>query len=241
MPEGKNARQLSITIVKWLAGGLLVLSGLVIHILRPDFFPTVWQLSVSGDVEATLAFLRSFGVMAMLVSFIIDVLINITGVLPSIFISTANGILFGIVPGVIISWLAETIGVIISFILMRKLFRQAAKKLIEASPWLQKLDELSGKNGFKAMLVARSLPYFPSGIITALGAVSSISLRDYILANLIGKFPATALEVVIGHDIVTYKQNLNRLGITVTAVVLVYAGIWWYQKRAKVRRQKQSE
>jgi uncharacterized membrane protein YdjX (TVP38/TMEM64 family) len=177
----------------------------------------------------------------MVVSVVIDVLINALGFLPSIFISTANGILFGIVPGVIISWLAECIGVIISFMLMRGLLRGYAEKLIQTSNWLQKLDELSGANGLKVMAIARSMPYFPSGIITALGAVSSISLRDYIIANLIGKFPSTALEVIIGHDLVTYKENLNRLTLTVIAVVVVYAGIWWYQKRAKARREKQPE
>lgn len=55
------------------------------------------------------------------------------------------------------------------------------------------------------MLILRAMPYFPSGILTALGAVSRISLKDYALANLIGKFPSTALEVVIGHDVVNYK------------------------------------
>ena len=59
------------------------------------------------------------------------------------------------------------------------------------------------------MLILRAMPYFPSGILTALGAVSRISLKDYALANLIGKFPSTALEVVIGHDVVNYKNNLR--------------------------------
>ena len=60
---------------------------------------------------------------AMVFSFLLDVLINALGFLPSIFVSTANGLLFGIVPGIILSWLAETTGVIISFILMRTILR----------------------------------------------------------------------------------------------------------------------
>lgn len=239
--QDTTAKPQAAAWIKWVALGLLLLSGLIIHLVRPDFFATVWQLSLSGDINGTLDFLRSFGVWAMVVSVVVDVLINAVGFLPSIFISTANGILFGIISGVIISWLAECIGVIISFILMRGLLRSYAEKLIQSSNWLQKLDELSGANGLKVMAIARSMPYFPSGVITALGALSSISLRDYIIANFIGKFPSTALEVVIGHDLVTYKENLNRLALTVVAVVVVYAGIWWYQKRAKARREKQPE
>lgn len=241
MSARDTAKPQAAAWIKWAAFGLLLLSGFIIHLVRPDFFPTIWQLSLSGDINGTLDFLRSFGIWAMVVSMVVDVLINALGFLPSIFISTANGILFGIVPGVIISWVAECIGVIISFILMRSLLRGYAEKLIRTSNWLQKLDELSGENGLKAMAIARSIPYFPSGIITALGAVSSISLRDYTIANFIGKFPSTALEVIIGHDLVTYKENLDRLALTVVAVVAVYGGIWWYQKRAKSRREKQPE
>ena len=77
------------------------------------------------------------------------------------------------------------------------------------------------------MAFARALPYFPSGILTAVGAVSSISVRDYVIANLIGKFPSTALEVVIGHDLVNYKEHSERLAILVILVVLIF---WGYKK-----------
>ena len=63
------------------------------------------------------------------------------------------------------------------------------------------------KTVWNGWLFARTLPYFPSGILTAVGAVSRISARDYIIANLIGKFPSTALEVVIGHDVVNFQQR----------------------------------
>ena len=77
------------------------------------------------------------------------------------------------------------------------------------------------------MAFARTLPYFPSGILTAIGAVSRISARDYIIANLIGKFPSTALEVVIGHDIVNFQQNSQRLAVLVVVVGLIF---WGYKK-----------
>lgn len=50
------------------------------------------------------------------------------------------------------------------------------------------------------------LPYLPSGIVTALSALSRIRFRNYVCATLIGKFPSTALEVVVGHDIVNYEK-----------------------------------
>ena len=217
--------------VKMVAGLLLLALGGLIFWLRPSFFRELWQAATCGDLEETIHFIRSFGGWGMAVSFLVDVLINAMGFLPSIFISTANGVLFGVTAGVILSWLAETVGVILSFLLMRTVLRDSAERLIQKSPYLSKLDEFSGAQGFKLMLIARTIPYFPSGILTALGAVSRISVRDYALSNLIGKFPSTALEVIIGHDLVRLHENLLRLTLVVIAATLVYGGLWYRQRR----------
>ena len=203
----------------------------LIYILNPNFYSEFWHVATSGNMQETVDYINSFGAWAIIFSFLLDVLINALGFLPSIFVSTANGLLFGIVPGIIESWLAETAGVIISFVLMRTILRSSAEKIIAKSKYLKKADDFSGKNGFKVMLILRAMPYFPSGILTALGAVSRISLKDYALANLIGKFPSTSLEVVIGHDVVNYQQNLDRLMIVIVLVCIIYGAIWYYQRR----------
>lgn len=211
--------------------GLLIFICIFVYVLNPLIFFDLWTVLTSGNIDDTITYIRSYGIWAIVFSFFLDVLVNALGFLPSIFISTANGVIFGIIPGIIVSWLAETTGVILSFLLMRSILRSSAEKIIAKSDYLQKLDEFSGKNGFKMMLIARSMPYFPSGIITAVGALSQISLRDYIFANLIGKFPSTALEVIIGHDIVNYEKNLGRLATIIVIAVIAYIGVWWYKKR----------
>ena len=197
---------------------ILALAALLTWIFAGEEVKKMFALAVSGDVEALAAYFRSFGAWAMLISFLLDVLINAGSIFPSIFISTANGLIFGLPLG-----MAETTGVVISFWLMRYLFRGAAEKMIAKSPMLMKIDDLSGRKGLQWMAAARMLPYFPSGILTAIGAVSKISTRDYIIANLIGKFPSTALEVVIGHDIVNFQQHSERLAVLVTVAILIFA------------------
>ena len=215
------------TISKVVVAVLLVALFGLIHFFAHDFFTNTFKLAVSGNVNGLVEYLRSFGPWAMVVSFFLDVLINAGSIFPSIFLSTANGLIFGLPLGILISWLAETVGVVISFLLMRFFFRSTAEKLIAKSNSLKHIDEASGKHGLEWMAFARALPYFPSGILTAVGAVSSISVRDYIIANLIGKFPSTALEVVIGHDLVNYKEHSERLAVLVILVVLIF---WGYKK-----------
>lgn len=220
-------------LIKLAPAGLLVLTIGIVVLLEPDLIPALWKLALSGDVEEIVEFLQPFGLWAMLISFVVNVLINALGFLPSIFISTANGVLFGIGPGILISWLAECTGVIIGFLLMRGVLRHSAEQMISKSPYLKKVDEFSSHNGFKLMLFARALPYFPSGVISAVGAVSSISVKDYVLATLLGKFPSTALEVVIGHDLVNYEQNMVRLTVVVLLVIVIYLAIWKFDRRKK--------
>lgn len=223
------------TIAKVVVAVLLVALFGLIHFFAQDFFTNTFKLAVSGNVNGLVEYLRSFGPWAMVVSFFLDVLINAGSIFPSIFLSTANGLIFGLPLGILISWLAETVGVVISFLLMRFFFRSTAEKLIAKSNSLKHIDEASGKHGLEWMAFARALPYFPSGILTAIGAVSSISVRDYIIANLIGKFPSTAMEVVIGHDLVNYKEHSERLAVLVIVVVVIF---WGYKKYRDSKSKK---
>ena len=227
--------------VQLIAGLGFIVLLIVINIIDPTFYPTMWHLATSGSMEEIAEYIQSFGPMAMVVSMVLDIFVNAVGFLPSIFISTANGLVFGMWTGIIISWLAETIGVVISFYIMRYFLRDTADKLIEKSTVLMKVDDFSGKNGFVVMLFARSLPYFPSGVITALGAISKIKPRDYILANLIGKFPSTALEVAIGTDIVNFQENMGRLGIIVVVAGVVYFILWKVYKNYMDKKNAEQE
>lgn len=212
---------------------LLLLVMIGIHSLAPSFYPTIYHLSKDGDLHGTIHYLKGFGIYAAIVSFFIDVVVNIVGFLPSIFISTANGLIFGLFWGTVISWLAETAGVIISFYVMRTLFRGMAKEMIAKSKTLTKLDSY---DTWQAVAFARAIPYMPNGLVTAICALSSMPFRYHLIGSLIGKLPSVALEVVLGHDIVNMGTHALRLTIIIVAVALIYGGIWWYMKKRKEKK-----
>ena len=83
------------------------------------------------------------------------------------------------------------------------------------------------------MLIARAIPYIPSGLITALGAISKISARDYTLANLIGKLPSTTIEVVLLYDVMTKQENIMHLTTAAVLAILIYIGVWWHKKHER--------
>lgn len=203
----------------------------IIYLLNPAFFGELWDVCLSGDMHRVAAYINSFGHWAMVFSFFLVLCVNAIGFPPAMIFSAANALIFGIVPGILLAWLAETAGVALSFVLLRFLFRDAAEEVISKHKSLRRIDELSGRQGFKVMLVARVIPYLPSGLLNALGAVSRMSFRDFTIAALIGKLPSTAIEAMIGHDAVTAGENPHRLIFSLVLAVAMVAGFIVYEKR----------
>ena len=216
-------QQMGMGILKVGAALAIILLFVIIHLLAPEFLPELFTLLASGDIPRTVEYIRSFGEWAVVFAFLLTLFTNALGFPPAVIFSTANVILFGIVPGIVLSCVAETVGVTIAFVLMRFDFREAAEKAIAKSPFLAKVDQYSGSKGFIIMLIGRMVPYLPSAIMNAVGALSSIRFRDYVLASLVGKFPSTGIEAIIGHDIIMQQEDNTRL-----IVVIIIAGILIY-------------
>ena len=213
-------------LVKVGAAVAIILMFVIIHLIAPNFLPSFISLLASGDITATVEYIRSFGDGAVLFAFFLTLFTNALGFPPAIIFSTANVILFGLFPGILLSCVAETVGVTIAFILMRFYFRDAAEKVIAKSPFLSKIDHYSGSKGFFVMLIGRMVPYFPSALLNAVGALSSIRLREYMLASFVGKFPSTGIEAIIGHDLIMQQESHMRLIIVIIgAIVLIVAAV----------------
>lgn len=219
-------QQMGMGVLKIGAALAIILLFVIIHLIAPEFLPELFALLASGDIPATVEYIRSFGEWAIVFAFLLTLFTNALGFPPAVIFSTANVILFGIVPGIILSCIAETVGVTVAFVLMRFYFREAAEKAIAKSPFLAKVDQYSGTKGFIIMLIGRMVPYLPSAVMNAVGALSSIRLRDYVLASLVGKFPSTGIEAIIGHDIIMQQEDNTRLIIVVIcAGILIFAAI----------------
>ena len=221
--------------VKIVAAILIVLLFLVIHIVAPEFLPEIIELLSHGDILETAEYIRSYGSMAIVFAFLLTLFVNALGFPPAIIFSTANTLIFGIIPGIILSCIAETIGVTISFLLLRFFFRDTAEKIISKSKFLSSIDHYSSEKGFVVMLIARMVPYVPSALLNAVGALSSLSLRDYFIASLIGKFPSTGIEAIIGHDTILQEEEPTRIIVVVIFAIILIAWAWHYEKSVKSR------
>lgn len=218
-----------------LWGWLLIFTGIgLLYLWQPEVFLHVYQLLRQGDILALTEYLRSFGGWSIAVILLLFVIMTFTIVFPFMLLSGAVGLIYGLLWGTLISWLGEVAGSVVMFVVVRYLFRQMVTLWIAQSRYLVKIDEYSATNGFKALLLARLLPLAPSGIITAIAAVSRLGFADFFWATFWGKLPPVVVKVILGHDLALAEDNMVRIAVIVGVIIVIY-GTLWYKKRKRLQ------
>jgi uncharacterized membrane protein YdjX (TVP38/TMEM64 family) len=200
------------------------------HLTSKVIFTTIcseddWRGAITMDdffqTDRIAEWLRDLGGWAIVASLLINIVISILGVVPSVFLSGANAVVFGIIPGFVISVAGEVLGAGVSFWLYRLGVRKLSAIKSDTWGWVRRLNDASRKRKFYILVTARLTPFLPSGVITFAAAATNISFLDFIVASLIGKAPSVAMETLVGHDLFYIKDNLPRLMISITLITLI--------------------
>lgn len=204
-----------------------LISFFVVKTYYPAFYNQMVALTLAGDIDGLGDYISSFGYGAFAVSIGLLIFCNVFGI-PTIPFLTVNGALFGLIPGLIISWIGEVVGIEISFHIGRVFFRQEARKFIEKKHMLAKLDKYSS---VKNMVVARAIPYSPNILFTAVAVLSRLTTKEHFKATFIGKIPSVVIEVVLGHDLIYFSEHGLRFVILLFLVIGGCAFHKWYKKK----------
>jgi uncharacterized membrane protein YdjX (TVP38/TMEM64 family) len=166
--------------------------------------------------------------------------------------STAFGLGLGILVGVISVFIGASLGAVSAFLLGRYLLRTQVKKLSNKYAIFEALDLALEENGLKIFLLLRLSPIIPFNAINYIGGISSVSLRDYVIA-LIAILPGTTLYVFLGASAGSLASSANSGSnltvetiIIVVGVVLGVLTIWLTTRYARkelkrVLEQRQAE
>ena len=63
-------------LVQVIAGILFVVLLIIINIVDPTFYPTMWHLATNGSMEEIAEYIQGYGPMAMVVSMLLDIFVN---------------------------------------------------------------------------------------------------------------------------------------------------------------------
>lgn len=110
---------------------------------------------------------------------------------PGVALSLAGSVLFGLFEATLYTWIGATLGATLAFLLARLLGREFFAQIVAGR--LQTLDEWLSRNGFFNLLILRLVPLVPFNAINFGAGLTSIRLRDYVLATALGILPGTFL------------------------------------------------
>jgi uncharacterized membrane protein YdjX (TVP38/TMEM64 family) len=160
---------------------------------------------------------------------------------PGLPLTLGAGFLYGAVIGTLVVSPASVAGATLAFLIARYLARDWVTRRIKKYPQAAAMDRAIEKNGFKAVVLLRLQPVLPFNILNYALGLTSIRLRDYMLASWIGMFPATVLYVYLGsvmNDISDLLRGRPNSGIAgrlllwggLAAIVVL---VWWLGRIAR--------
>lgn len=171
----------------------------------------------------TIELFHTYKHLAVLLSIVFNIVISILGVVPSVFLTAANLAVFGFAQGMWISFLGESIGAILAFLLYRKGLSSLQDRKGFSHPKIQRLLHATKSESFLLILSLRLMPFVPSGLVTFIASIGKTTLLIFATASSLGKIPAILIEGFSVNEVmnVTTTGKLLMALFAVTGLVLL--------------------
>jgi uncharacterized membrane protein YdjX (TVP38/TMEM64 family) len=161
--------------------------------------------------------------------------------LPALPLTLGAGFLYGVIIGTLVVSPASVIGATLAFFIARHVARDWVTRRLKKYPQAAAIDRAIEKNGFKAVVLLRLQPVLPFNILNYALGLTSIRLRDYVLASWIGMFPATVLYVYLGSvmndisDLLRQRPNSGMAGRLLLwgGLAAIVVLVWWLDRVAR--------
>jgi uncharacterized membrane protein YdjX (TVP38/TMEM64 family) len=164
-----------------------------------------------GALSDWLAQQGAFGPLFLMLMMILAVVV---GPIPTLPISAASGLVYGVVGGTAIAVAGALAGSLIAFYLARVLGREAVQRKLENNPVFS--AQGSQRFLFIAVVLTRLIPLFSFALISYAAGVTAIHLWRYTLATALGMLPMTFVFAGLGQGF-----ELNPVVTVVAAITIL--------------------
>ena len=174
------------------------------------------------QLESVRSWADALGPWFPLVFFAAYVLVTVLPVPRSTFTYSA-AVLFPPAESIPLCLLATAASAALTFVLVRRLgYRRTAG--IRADPRVARLDRHVRRRGWLAVLCLRMVPAVPFSVLNYAAALSSIPMRQFLPATVLGSAPGTVAAILLG-DAVTTGSGTGALWATAAFTVLGLLGL----------------
>lgn len=179
-------------------------------------FSTISRLDTSVVIE----YLRSFGKLAIVVSFTLMVLQSIAAPIPAFLITLSNAAIFGWWQGAILSWSSAMAGAALCFFIARFLGRDAVEKLTNKGA-MESIDVFFERYGKYTIVICRLLPFVSFDFVSYAAGLTNMKFWAFFIATGLGQLPATIVYSYVGGTLTGGAQKLFVGLMTLFALSLV--------------------
>ena len=186
-------------IARWIAFGVLAIV-LIICSCVPSIreqMGYIFSMLGSGNIDAVVEYLRSYGPQAAAVSASLMVLQSLAAPIPAFIITLSNAVVFGWWQGAILSWSSAMVGAALCFFIARILGRDAVAHFVTSGA-LKTVDKFFDRFGTHAILICRLLPFMSFDYVSYAAGLTSMGFWKFFIATGIGQAPATIVYSYVG-------------------------------------------
>ena len=164
----------------------------------------------------------ALGVYGPLLGSLFIILESIIPPLPLFVFITINFVAFGKVLGFIISWICTCIGCILSYYLVKKLFRNWVVNKIKDVNLLTKCMNYVENLSLTQVTMILSIPFTPAFMVNIAAGLCNMNFKKFLTAILISKIFLVYFWGVVGTGLLESFHNPTSLITVVVMIVIAY-------------------
>ena len=208
-----------------VAALVLLAVALVIQYVLP-ILPPLGEMEVSVDGFAQ--FIRDAGPWGVAGSMGLMIVHSFLP-FPAEFVAFANGIVYGVFWGTVITWTGGMLGAFLAFGLARWLGRPFVRAVMPEKRWRQ-VDRWTERQGWRAVFVSRFFPIISFNLVNYAAGLTQIRWWTFAWATGLGILPVTLLLVFVGNRMTELGAldwvYLAVAGVAVLALLHFAYRIW---------------
>lgn len=225
MNKRKSARIFLIVVIL-----LAVLSFYFIPAFRTKV-TQILMLFRSMNVDSIIGYLRSFGIWAVVISFLLMMFQSIIAPLPAFLITFANAAVFGWWQGALLSWTSAMAGALVCFYIARIAGRDIIEKMNKNFS-METIDEYFDRYGRHTILICRLLPFISFDFISYAAGLTAIKPLPFLIATGLGQLPATIVYSYVGSNLTGNTKTIMFGLLSMFALfIAIYVCKQIYQNR----------
>ncbi len=181
--------------------------------------------------ELLVPFVQGFGQWAWGVFFFLQFFQVVVSVIPGQALTFIGGYLFGFWIGFLLSLFSTMAGSVFVFYLSKKFGKPLVLSFVSPKE-IAHLSAFFERRGFMALVIARTIPFFPNDAISFVAGLTDISYIDYSVATFIGFIPYMLLLTLFGTRL--SEGIFDTLSFLLLLLVSVAALIYFFRKRIRL-------